>query len=89
MTTCANTSFSQIPKSRQKPSGTPRVSPAQAMAYRLGYEKMWELRHRAEEALGDAFDIRDYLEVVLSDGAKPLVVLEAKVDRYIASALQD
>ena len=63
--------------------------PAQALAYRLGYEKMWELRHRAEEALGDAFDIRDYHEVVLSDGAKPLVVLEAKVDRYIASALQD
>lgn len=63
--------------------------PAQALAYRLGYEKMWELRHRAEEALGNAFDIRDYHEVVLADGAKPLAVLEAKVDRYIASALQD
>ncbi len=63
--------------------------PAQALAYRLGYEKMWELRHRSEEALGDAFDIREYHEVVLSDGAKPLVVLEAKVDSYIASALSN
>ncbi len=60
--------------------------PAQALAYRLGYEKMWELRKRAEESLGDAFDIRDYHDVVLTDGAKPLPVLEAKVDRYIAAA---
>ncbi len=60
--------------------------PAQALAYRLGYEKMWELRHRAEQALGERFDVRDFHEVVLSDGAKPLSVLEAKVDRYIAAA---
>ncbi len=59
--------------------------PGQALAYRLGYEKMWELRWRAEEALGDAFDIRDFHDVVLTDGAKPLPVLEAKVDRYIAA----
>lgn len=62
--------------------------PAQALAYRLGYEKQWELRHRAEQALGDRFDIREYHNVVLSDGAKPLPVLEAKVDRYIAAAKQ-
>ena len=59
--------------------------PAQALAYRLGYEKMWELRRRSEAALGDAFDVRDFHDVVLTDGAKPLLVLEAKVDRYIAS----
>jgi len=57
--------------------------PAQALAYRLGYEKQWELRKKAEAALGDSFDIREYHNVVLSDGAKPLGVLEAKVDRYI------
>jgi uncharacterized protein (DUF885 family) len=61
--------------------------PAQALAYRLGYEKIWELRHKAEAALGDRFDIREFHDVVLSDGAKPLPVLEAKVDRYIAAAL--
>lgn len=63
--------------------------PAQALAYRLGYEKQWELRHRAEQALGDRFNIREYHNVVLSDGAKPLPVLEAKVDRYIAAAKQE
>ena len=57
--------------------------PAQALAYRLGYEKMWELRRHAEAELSDDFDVRDYHEVVLADGAKPLVVLEAKVNRYI------
>lgn len=57
--------------------------PAQALAYRLGYEKMWELRQHAERELGDSFDVRDYHEVVLADGAKPLVVLEAKINRYI------
>jgi uncharacterized protein (DUF885 family) len=57
--------------------------PAQALAYRLGYEKQWELRRRAEAELGENFDIREYHHVVLSDGAKPLGVLEAKVERYI------
>jgi len=62
--------------------------PAQALAYRLGYEKHWEIRRKAEAALGDKFDIREYHNVVLSDGAKPLPVLEAKVDRYIVETLQ-
>ena len=61
--------------------------PAQALAYRLGYEKHWELRKRAEEKLGGDFDIREYHEVVLSDGAMPLPVLEAKIDRWIESQL--
>ncbi len=61
--------------------------PGQALNYRIGYEKHWELRRRAEAALGDKFDIRDYHNVVLSDGAKPLTVLEAKVDRYIEAAM--
>ena len=59
--------------------------PAQALAYRLGYEAMWEQRRKAEAALGDAFDVRDYHDVVLSDGAKPLPVLSAKVDRWIST----
>lgn len=62
--------------------------PAQALAYRLGYEKHWEIRRKAEAALGDRFDIREYHNVVLADGAKPLPVLEAKVDRYIAETLK-
>lgn len=60
--------------------------PAQALGYRLGYEHIWQLRRRAEQQLGDRFDIREFHEVVLFDGTKPLGVLEAKVDRYIATA---
>ena len=59
--------------------------PAQALAYRIGYEKIWELRRHAEATLGDKFDIRDFHHIVLSDGSKPLAVLEAKVERYIAA----
>lgn len=62
--------------------------PAQALAYRIGYEKIWELRTRAETSLGDRFDIREFHDVVLADGSKPLVVLEAKVGRYIALELE-
>ncbi len=62
--------------------------PAQALAYRLGYEKLWELRKRAEAALGDTFDVRDFHDVILADGSRPLPVVEAGVDRYIAAASQ-
>ncbi len=59
--------------------------PAQALAYRLGFEKQWELRKRAENELGAIFDIREYHNVVLSDGAMPLPVLESKVESWIAA----
>lgn len=55
--------------------------PARALAYRLGYEKMSELRTRTEAALGEALDVRVFHDIVLSDGAKSLVVLESKVER--------
>ncbi len=42
--------------------------PAQALGYRLGYEKIWKMRHRSEAALGDKFDLWDFHDVVLSDG---------------------
>ena len=39
--------------------------PGQATAYRIGQMKIQELRTRAEEALGDAFELRDYHDAVL------------------------
>jgi uncharacterized protein (DUF885 family) len=59
--------------------------PGQALGYKIGSLKIVELRHRAEEALGERFSLPKFHEVVLSDGTVPLALLEEKVDRWIAS----
>ena len=50
----------------------------------LEKSKIMELRKRAESALGAKFDLRRFHTVVLANGALPLNVLEAEVDRWIA-----
>ena len=45
------------------------------------------LRGMAEEALGDAYDIRDFHDVVLTQGAMPMAVLEERVIDYIETNL--
>ena len=47
--------------------------------------KILELRQRAMDSLGDRFDIRDFHDVVLKNGAVPLDILERIVDEYIES----
>ena len=59
--------------------------PSQALAYKVGALKIQELRQRAEEKLGDEFDIREFHAQVLDTGALPMPVLEAKIDRWIAA----
>jgi uncharacterized protein (DUF885 family) len=59
--------------------------PGQALAYKIGQIKISELRARAEQAIGPKFDIRKFHTAVLADGALPLDVLEAKIDRWIES----
>lgn len=56
---------------------------AQALTYRVGYEKFWELRHRAEKALRKDFDIRTFHSAALGEGAMPLDVLDEHIDRFI------
>lgn len=57
--------------------------PSQALAYRLGYEKIWELRRRAERDLGEAFDVREFHAALLESGSLPLEVLEEHIDWWI------
>ena len=59
--------------------------PSQALAYKVGALKIQELRAEAESALGDDFDIKEFHAQILGTGALPLPVLEAKIDRWIAS----
>jgi uncharacterized protein (DUF885 family) len=63
-------------------------NPGQATSYMIGQLKIAELRKKAETQLGDRFDIRDFHEVVLGNGAVPLGVLEEEVDRYVAAKLR-
>ncbi|PKD16643.1 hypothetical protein APR41_07480 [Salegentibacter salinarum] len=60
------------------------VMPGQATAYKIGMNKILELRENAEEKLGEDFDIREFHDVILLDGALPLNILEEKVDDWIS-----
>lgn len=59
--------------------------PGQALAYKTGELKIKELRKKAEDALGDNFDIKSFHDTVLMNGAIPLPLLEKVIDEWIAS----
>ncbi|GAB4517194.1 MAG: DUF885 domain-containing protein [Haliangiales bacterium] len=59
------------------------VMPGQATSYKVGMMKILELREAAKAALGDKFDLRDFHDVVLGNGAVPLDILEQLVDDYV------
>ncbi|MCB2077088.1 MAG: DUF885 domain-containing protein [Novosphingobium sp.] len=59
--------------------------PGQALSYKIGALTIQRLRGKAEKALGSRFDIREFHDQVLGSGALPLPILEAKIDRWIAS----
>jgi uncharacterized protein (DUF885 family) len=58
-------------------------TPGQALAYRIGSEKFWELRHRAEKSLGEDFDIKVFHDLLLSHGDRPMGIVDRQVDRWI------
>ena len=62
--------------------------PGQALAYKIGQMKMLELRHRAEQELGDAFDIRAFHDELLGAGAIPLSALELRMDVWLKSQIR-
>lgn len=57
--------------------------PGQALAYKIGMIKITELRQRAEQQLGDNFDVRDFHREVLRHGSLPLSILEREIDRWL------
>ena len=59
------------------------VYPGQATAYKIGMNEILRLRGAAETALGEAYDIRDFHDVVLRQGAVPLAVLEERVNAWV------
>jgi uncharacterized protein (DUF885 family) len=59
------------------------VMPGQATAYKIGMLTILELRNKAKTALGNKFDLRDFHDVILRNGAVPLLLLEDLVDAYI------
>jgi uncharacterized protein (DUF885 family) len=58
--------------------------PGQALAYKIGALKIVELRRHAAQALGAKFSLPDFHTVVLGGGSRPLAVVEADVNRWIA-----
>jgi uncharacterized protein (DUF885 family) len=59
--------------------------PGQALADKVGQIKILELRRRAEQRLGERFDVREFHEQVVGSGALPLSVLEARINRWLAA----
>jgi uncharacterized protein (DUF885 family) len=60
--------------------------PGQALSYKVGQLKIRELRAKAEQALGDKFNLAEFHDKVLEAGSIPLSVLEEKINRWIESA---
>lgn len=63
--------------------------PGQALAYKVGELKISELRQKAEDALGDQFDIREFHNIILQKGTLTLPLMEEEVTAYIKHELNE
>ena len=59
------------------------TTPGQALAYKTGELKIKELRAYAEQQLGDRFDIREFHDEILGQGALPLDILDARIRAWV------
>lgn len=65
------------------------VMPGQACAYKIGMMKILELREKAKQELGDQFDLREFHDAVLKNGAVPLDILEEIIREYTRTTLEN
>jgi uncharacterized protein (DUF885 family) len=65
------------------------VWPGQATSYKVGQLALLRMREEAERALGPKFDLREFHEVVLMNGAMPLAVVEETVREWVSGLRQD
>ncbi len=61
------------------------ATPGQALAYKVGQINLTRMRAEAEQALGENFDIKAWHAQILTDGALPMAVLDAKNRRWIGA----
>ncbi|MEZ7279777.1 DUF885 family protein [Pseudoalteromonas sp. 68 DY56-GL68] len=61
--------------------------PAQALSYKIGELTIKRLRHEAEQALGQDFDVREFHHQILRHGSVPMSVLEEQIQLYINAEL--
>ena len=59
--------------------------PGQALAYALGMDRLILIRNNMKNQLGDQFDIRDFHDAVLKEGAMPLNILEDHIQWFITN----
>ncbi len=62
------------------------VVPGQALSYKVGMQAILEQRERARAALGDDFDIREFHDTLLKNGAMPMEILAAVVAESLAES---
>ena len=60
------------------------VLPGQGCGYTIGKLKILELRQRAMEQLGEAFDLSEFHDIVLGSGPMPLAILEQRLESWLA-----
>jgi len=60
------------------------ATPGQALSYKMGQLKIRELRTKAEKSLGSNFNIKEFHSQILNSGSLPLVLLEEKINNWIA-----